>query len=248
MNYTIKKLATLANVSVRTLHYYDEIGLLKPSFIHENSYRYYGENEVRKLQQILFFRELAFSLEQIQEMMHSDHYDEQKALEDQRTLLMLKKKKIEGLIQTIDTTLKGGGKMNNDDLFGSFSDEDIEKVKAEVKNRWGSTDAYRQSIERTKHWTKEDYKKKVEEGKEFLQLLGKSMDHDITSDEVQSLIKKQREQINFYYDCSLEMYKNLADMYIADPRFTKTYEDVRPGLAQFVHDAIYFYCEKGGKK
>lgn len=244
MNYTIKKLATLAGVSVRTLHFYDEIGLLTPSFVHENGYRYYGEKELRKLQQILFFRELAFPLEQIKEMMNSSHYDEKKALEDQKALLLLKQRKIERLLETIDKTLKGGEKMNNDDLFGSFSDDDINRVKAEVKNRWGNTEAYRQSMERTRHWTKEDYKKKVEEGKEFLQLLGKSMDHDYKSDEVQVLIQKQHEQINFYYDCSLEMYKNLADMYISDPRFTKTYEDVRIGLAQFVHDAIYYYCEK----
>lgn len=243
MNYTIKKLATIAGISVRTLHYYDEIGLLKPSFLHENGYRYYEEKELRKLQQILFFRELDFSLEQIKAMVTSSSFDEKKAFEDQKKLLVLKKVKLEKLIETIDNTLKGGKTMNNDDLFGSFSDEDIEKVKTEVKSRWGNTDAYRQSMEKTKHWKKEDYKKKVEEGKEFLQLLGKSMVHDVKSDEVQSLIKKQHEQINGYYDCSYEMFRNLATMYISDSRFTKTYEDVRPGLAQFVHDAIFYYCD-----
>lgn len=247
MNYTIKQLATLANISVRTLHYYDELGLLKPYAVSDNGYRHYTDSQLHKLQQILFFRELDFSLGQIKDILESDTYDELRALEDQKKLLLMKKKRLENVIQTVDETMirvKGGEGMKNDTLFKSFNDADIAQFKDEVAARWGNTDAYRQSIERTKHWTKEDYKKKVAESKAFIQLLADAMQYDIKSEHVQLLMARQYEQINAYYDCSYEMFRNLAKMYIVDPRFTKTYDDVKPGLAQFVHDAMLYYASE----
>jgi DNA-binding transcriptional MerR regulator len=246
MSYTVKQLAKIAGISVRTLHYYDEIGLLEPSFVKENGYRQYEEAELLKLQQILFFRELEFPLEEIVKIMSSSNFDAVKALRDQRKLLEMKKERINGLLVTIDKTianLKGGESMSNDDLFGSFTDDDISKYKDEVKEKWGNTDAYKQSMERTKHWTKEDYKKAAADSKLFLKKLGDTMDKGATSPEFQALVEEQYKSVNRFYDCSLEMFKNLGEMYIADPRFTKTYEDVRPGLAKFVKEAMDYYVE-----
>jgi DNA-binding transcriptional MerR regulator len=246
MAYTVKKLAEITGVSVRTLHYYDEIGLLKPSFIKENGYRYYEEKEILRLQQILFFRELEFPLEDIIKMMGSRNFNSEEALVDQRKLLELKKVRIERLIKTIDKTLKslkGGDDMNNDDLFASFDDQELVENMQEAKKRWGHTEAYKQSMERTKHWTKIDYERIKEEGKKFTQQLADAMDHDISSPQVQELIAMHHKGIENFYDCSYEMYRNLGDMYITDPRFTAYYNKFRPGLAVWLQKAINYYCD-----
>lgn len=135
MNYSVQKLAKLASVSVRTLHYYDEIGLLKPVRL-KNGYRQYGENELLRLQQILFFRELDFPLEEIQRIMNSRYFDMSVALHDQRKLLELKKKRLNGLIKTIDKTLTKINLQNNMDdqeLYGSFTKDEMDQYAAEAK-------------------------------------------------------------------------------------------------------------------
>lgn len=244
--YTVKQLAKSAGISVRTLHYYDEIGLLKPSFLKENGYRYYGEKELLKLQQILFFRELEFPLEDIGKIVNASDFDVLGALKDQKQLLELKKKRIEGLLQTIDTTvrsLKGGENMSNDDMYGSFTKDELEKYKEEAKQRWGHTDAYKQSIERTKNWTKEDYKKVEEEGKKLTQSIAEHMNKGIESKEVQSLIEQHFNSLRQFYEPSYEMYRGLGKMYVEDHRFTRYYEKFRHGLAQFMCDAIAYYCD-----
>jgi DNA-binding transcriptional MerR regulator len=247
MNYTIHQLAKMAGVTVRTLHHYDAMGLLKPSRNKSNGYRLYDNNDVLTLQQILFFRELEFSLEHIKEMLDAPHFNQSDALMDQKKLLELKKKRIEGLITSIENTLtnlKGGGIMNNDDLFASFDDKELVENMEEAKRRWGNTDAYKQSIERTKHWTKQDYERIKEEGNKFTQQLANAIDKEITSPEIQALIEKHHQGIEYFYDCPLDMYRGLAQMYVDDPRFTKYYDKFRPGLAQFVHDAIVYYCDQ----
>lgn len=250
MHYTVKQLSSFAGVSVRTLHYYDEIGLLKPSFLKENGYRYYEEKELLKLQQILFFRELEFSLEEIREIISASNFDMVEALKDQRHLLEMKRQRIDGLVQTIEktiVTMKGGDSMKSDDLFAAFDDTEMNKYKEEARQRWGHTDAYKQSAERTKHWTKEDYRRIAEEGKAFTQKLANVMGLDIQNDEVQKLIALHYQGIQQFYDCPLDMYRNLADMYITDPRFTANYDKVKPGLAKFIRDAIYYYADVHAK-
>lgn len=248
MNYTVNQLAQLAGVSARTLHYYDEIGLLKPSFIKENGYRYYQEKELVRLQQILFFRELEFPLEDITKMLSAPNFNQQEALKDQKKLLELKKKRITDLISSIDKTLKGGETMNNNDLFASFDDKELKENMEEAKKRWGHTDAYKQSMERTKHWTKADYNRIKEEGKKFTQQLADAMDLDVKSDEVQKLVVQHHKGIETFYDCSYEMYRGLGNMYVNDPRFTAFYDKFRPGLAQWLRDAINYYCDTHEQK
>lgn len=247
MVYTVKKLAKIAGVSVRTLHYYDEIGLLKPSFIKENGYRYYEEKELLKLQQILFFKELEFSLEDIVRIITDPGFKTVEALADQKKFLELKKARIDGLLDTIDmtmNTLKGGEKiMNNNNTTIADTQNQIDEYKREAKKRWGHTDAYKQSEDRTKHWTKDDYKRLTENGKKFTQELADTMDKGFDSAEFQALIGKHYEGIGTFYDCSLEMYRSIAEGYVSDTRFKAFYDKFRPGLAEFMQKAINYYCD-----
>lgn len=245
MIYTVKQLAKIAGVTVRTLHYYDEIGLLEPSFTKENGYRCYEEKELVKLQQILFFRELEFPLEDIVQMINTPEFNALEALADQRKLLEMKRARLEGLLETIDTTvkrLKEGQKMSTDDLFASFATSQIEQYKGEVRAKWGNTAIYKQSVERIKEWTKEDFKRIKEEGQAITLSLSKLMDKGVASAEVQKQIERHFQHINQFYDCSYEMYRNLGSMYSEDVRFAENYNTVAPHLAEFMRDAIAYYC------
>jgi len=245
MSYTVKQLAKAAGVTVRTLHYYDEIGLLKPSFLKENGYRCYEEKELVKLQQILYFRELDFALEDIVQIINAPGYKVLEALAEQRTLLAMKRARLDGLLVTIESTmkkLKEGINMSTDELFAAFSESPFEQYKEEVKAKWGRTDAYRQSIERTRRWTKEDFERIKEEGQAITLSLAKLMGNGFAHAEVQAQIERHFQHINRFYDCSYEMYRNLGNMYCEDPRFAENYNTVAPHLAEFMRDAIAYYC------
>ncbi|GAC1472046.1 MAG: MerR family transcriptional regulator [Ktedonobacteraceae bacterium] len=251
MGYTVKQLARLAGVTVRTLHYYDEIGLLKPSFIQDNGYRCYEEKELLKLQQILFFRELEFPLEDIVQILDTPGYSALAALADQRHLLEMKRARFDGLLATIDETMKTlreGGKMSTDDLFASFADSQIEQYKEEAKARWGTTDAYKQSMERVRQLTKKELDQIQEEGQAITLALSKLMAQGIANAEVQQQIERHFQHINRFYDCSYEMYSNLGNMYVEDTRFAENYNKFAPHLAEFMRDAIAHYCNAHTKQ
>lgn len=245
MKYTVHELASLSGVSVRTLHYYDEIGLLPPSYIEKNGYRYYEEKELLKLQQILFFRELDFPLEEIKRMMGQKNFNIIEALRDHKKLIKLKRERLDNLIQTIDKTIKrmNSHKIKDDELYDAFKDADVKEYQEEVKQRWGNTDAYKQSMARTSKMTKAQMDELKADGKAHTQALADNMHKGIKHPDVQALIKKSHEGVNLFYDCSLEMFRNLGNMYVDDPRFRAYYEKFAPGLAVFVRDAINLYCD-----
>lgn len=242
-HFTINQLAHLAGITVRTLHYYDEIGLLKPLRIASNGYRYYGQAELETLQQILYFRELDFSLSEIKKMMGSRQYDALSAMQDQKKLLELKKQRLEAIIQTLSTTIntmKGGGNMNND-VFDSLSDKQLEEYKEEAKQRWGNTEAYKQSVERSKNWTKEDIMRVQQEWGKLLTAVADTMDNGADSPEAQKAVADIYQHLYQFYDPSLEMFQGLGQMYVDDLRFRETFEKVKPGLAEYTRDAINVY-------
>lgn len=245
MNYSVHQLANLASISVRTLHYYDEIGLLKPIRL-KNGYRQYGENELLKLQQILFFRELDFPLEEIQKIMNSRYFDMSVALQDQRKLLALKKKRLNGLIKTIDKTLvkiNHEKHMNDEELYGSFTKDEMDQYAAEAKKRWGHTGAYKQSEERTKNFIKDDWKH-LKEGMDTLtKKLAAAMDKGPRSPEFQKLIDEHYHSLRKFYEPNLEIYRGLANMYVDDPRFKAFYDKYAPGLAEMMREAMLAYCD-----
>lgn len=249
MNYTVKELSKMAGVSVRTLHYYDEVGLLKPSFIKENGYRYYEEKELLKLQQILFFRELEFPLEKIKEIMSSPNFNTLVALADQQQLLELKKRRIEKMLTTIHKTihsLKGGEPMSTDDTFSAFNDPTYQKHKDEVQQRWGHTDAYKQSMERVGKMSKEDLDRVKAEGEAITNAIAELMRKEFspTSPEVQEQTDKFFQHLRNFYEPSYEMFKGLGQMYVDDARFTEYYEKIAKGLAVFMRDAMAYYADE----
>jgi DNA-binding transcriptional MerR regulator len=251
MAYTVKQLADLAGVSVRTLHYYDEVGLLKPSAVKGNGYRQYEEPELLRLQQILFFRELDFSVEDIKRTLSSPNFDMRRALQEQRTLIELKKKRLADLIKTIDKTMK---KINNEismddhELYDAFSDEEQKHYAEEAKQRWGHTEAYKQSMERVGNMTKADMKRLKEDGKRFMETFASHMDEGATGPVIQKMIDQHYNSLRTFYEPNLELYRGLANMYVDDPRFAAYYEKFRPGLAAFMREAMLFYVNAKQKK
>jgi DNA-binding transcriptional MerR regulator len=252
MPYTVNQLAKLAGVSVRTLHYYDEVGLLKPSSIAKNGYRHYEEDELLKLQQILFFRELELPLTEITRIVNKPDFDTQKSLVHHRHLVELKQKRLTGLLKTIDKTidkLTHKTTMEDKDLYGGFTQEEMDAFSTEAKERWGNTEAYKQSTERVKKMSKEDLKELARKGEEWTKNLSTHMDEDPKSEGVQKMIAEHYNGLRTFYEPSLELYRGLANMYVDDPRFTHYYDKHRPGLAKFMKEAMLYYAEaEEGKK
>ncbi len=250
MKYTVHKLAQLAGITVRTLHHYDQIGLLKPSFSGSNGYRYYEEKELLMLQQILFFRELEFSLEQIKQIMQSPNFNSVSVLKEQRKMLEIKRNRIDKLLSTIDARIEGGESMKNDNLYGGFTKKQMEEYKEEAKKRWGHTDAYKQSVERTKHFTKADYDRIAQEGVALTSQIASLQEKGfaIDSPEVQKMIAQHFNSLRTFYEPSYEMYRGLGQMYVDDPRFTAYYEKFGKGLAVFMRDAMKHFADTQEKK
>ncbi len=250
MSYTVHQLAKLASISVRTLHYYDEIGLLIPSSIAKNGYRHYEDKELVRLQQILFFRELDFPLEEIKQMLDRPTFQIVDALRDQKKLMQLKRKRMDGLIQSIENTIANmqtDTPLQDEELYDAFKDDDVKQYQAEVKQRWGNTDAYKQSMARVSKMTKPEMEKIKADGIALTQKLADAMDTPSDHSEVQALIAEHYKGMQLFYDCPLTMYRNLGQMYVDDPRFTAHYDKFRPGLAVFVRDAIAHYCNEREK-
>ncbi len=254
MSYTVNKLAKLAGVSVRTLHYYDEVGLLKPSAIQKNGYRVYEEPELLRLQQILFFRELDFPVEEIKRIMSSSTFDMRQALHDHRAMIELKKKRLSGLIKTIDKTiykLDNPTPMDEKDmkeLYDTFGEDTMKNYAEEVKQRWGNTEAYKQSMERYAKTSKADLEKYKQDSDLFMQKVAATMDKGATSPEFQALIAEHFKSLSTWYEPNFEMYRGLATMYVDDPRFTAYYEKYRPGLAHVFSEAMLYFCDHNEPK
>ena len=243
MKMQIKEFAKLTGVSVRTLHYYDEIGLIKPALVDaQNGYRFYDENSLLRMQEILFYRELDFPLKSILEILSSPDYDKQKALAEQRKLLELKKERLERIIDALDGATKGKVTMT------AFDNSDYETARkqyeAEAKQRWGETDAYKEHQEKTKGYSKDKWQE-ANAGldnilEEFAQCKASGATPD--SKEALDLVKKLQNHITEqYYTCTDEILAGLGQMYVADERFRKNIDKHGEGTAAFVSEAIAKY-------
>lgn len=250
MQYTVNALAKIAGVSVRTLHYYDQIGLLKPASIQKNGYRLYSEREALVLQQILFYRELDFSLEDMKRIVTASDFDLRQALQDQRRMLELKKQRLSKLLKTIDHTiykLTQSHPMDEHDVqevYDAFGEETVKQYANEVKERWGQTEAYKQSMERASKMTKADMERYKHDADIFMKKVAATMDAGATSPEFQELIAQHFQSLSTWYEPNVEMYRGLAKMYVDDPRFTVYYENYRPGLAKVFSEAMLYFVEQ----
>ena len=240
MKMLIKEFAELCSVSVRTLHYYDEIDLLKPTFTDEwTGYRYYGEDSLVRMQEIMFYRELDFSLKSIKEILSSPDYDKSKALKEQKKLLILKKERLERLISSIDSAEKGKV------IMKAFDNSEFEKYKDEAKERWGSTDAYKEHKEKTKGYSKGDFDALGEGMDEIMGEFSLCMKKDFApdSEEAQNLVKKLQNYITAnFYTCTNEILAGLGQMYVLDERFRSNIDRHADGTAQFISEAVAVYC------
>ena len=246
--FKIKEIAELAGVTTRTLRYYDQIGLLPPAEIGGNSYRYYNQDSLLKLQQILFFRELDVPLNEIQLIMRRPDFDLENALEDHRVRLQKRSRRLETLIATIDQTIadfQGGRKMTAEEYFEGF---DASQHEEEVQERWGDTQEYAESQSKWASYSEAEKAAIKAEG-ERLTVAMVSEDPNTAPDhpDVQAAIAEYHAYINkYFYACELAHLRDLADMWAADPRFSANYERVRPGGAAFVREAVHIYCDRKG--
>lgn len=236
----IKEFAAFTGVSVRTLHYYDEIGLLAPAFVDRTTgYRYYDENSLLRMQEILFYRELDFSLKSIGEILSSPGYDTKKSLAEQKTLLTLKKERLERLISAIDDAMKGANVMS------AFNNSEFEKHKVEAQEKWGKTDAYKQHAERTRHYSKQKWNDLAEGMDQIMAAFASCMKKAERPDstEAQNLVKTLQSHISEnYYLCTKEILSGLGQMYVADERFRNNIDKHADGTAAFISEAIEVYC------
>ena len=238
----VKEFAEFTGVSVRTLHYYDEIGLLPPAFVDASTgYRYYDGKSLLRMQEILFYRELDFPLKRIGEILSSPDHNAGRSLAEQRALLTLKKERLERLISAIDDAIKGENVMN------AFDNSEFEKHTAEAKEKWGETDAYKEHAEKTKHYSKDRWSGLAEEMNgifaEFAVCMKNGEAPD--SDEAQGLVKTLQKHITEnYYACTDTILSGLGRMYTADERFRNNIDRHADGTARFVCEAIDIYCAK----
>lgn len=240
----ISEVAKLSGVTVRTLHYYDEIGLLKPSDTTEAGYRVYSNKDLETLQQILFFRELDFPLNEIKEIMTNPNYNKNEALNKHKELLMEKRKRIDGLIALINKTIKGDNIMSFKEFDNSRIEENKRKYSEEVKTRWCNTDAYKEYEKKTSSYDKNSWNTINEEMIEILKEFANNRNEDPNSHIVQSLVEKWRSYITSnFYNCTKEILSGLGLMYIGDERFKENIDKYGEGTAEFMAKAIEIYCE-----
>jgi DNA-binding transcriptional MerR regulator len=252
--FTVSQVSRLAHVTVRTLHHYDEIGLLVPSQRTDKGYRQYTGTDLQRLQQILLFKELGFSLDAIASIIDEPASERRAALLSQREKLLTERRKTEAVLRAIETAIQaldGGGKMDEKKIFDGFEEFDHAKYADEARERWGDTDAYRESERRTRRYSKDDWTRIKAELAAIHNGMGQLLAQGRASDDAAALELAERHRLHidrWFYPCSHQMHVALGEMYVADPRFTETYERIQPGLAQYMRAAIRANAETAGSK
>lgn len=241
----ISEAAKLTGITVRTLHYYDEIGLLKPSEITEAGYRLYSREDLEILQQILFFRELDFPLSQIKEIMNNPNYDKEEALKKQKELLIQQRQRIEGLIKLIEKRIEGDNNMSFKEFDMNEIEENKKKYAKEVKERWGTSKAYEESEKKTSSYNKEKWGDINQETSEIFKGFAELRNSDPGSEEVQELVRRWQKYItDNFYTCTNEILSGLGLMYVEDERFKENLDKNGEGTAKLMAEAIKIYCSK----
>ena len=249
MEYTVQKLGTLAGISTRTLRFYDEIGILKPARINSSGYRIYGQAEVDRLQQILFYRELGFGLEQIKTIMTDPAFDGVQALRTHREQLLDRKKQLELLIHNVENTIalhEGRIAMSDEQKFEGFKKQMIEdnekKYGKEIREKYGE-EAVNQSNAKFQSMSKEQHDAVTKLNEELTATLAEAFQGGNPSSELaQKAADLHRQWLMFYWnDYSKEAHAGLGRMYVQDERFKAYYDEKQPGTAEFLRDAILVY-------
>jgi MerR family transcriptional regulator, thiopeptide resistance regulator len=244
--YTVKQLADMAGVSTRTLHYYDKIGLLTPSSVGENGYRYYKDEAVLRLQQILFFRELDFSIAELRAIIDGSDFDVLQALKAHRRALQRRIGRLGGLIQTIDRTmmhLKGTIKVDTKDLFEGFDKAQQERYEQEAAEQFGEA-RVKESRRRWNSYSAEQKAQIGVEGDEIYRDLVDFIGQDPASPQVQQIIARWHQHIRHFYEPTPEILLGLGQAYAEHPEFAAFYQRIHPELPEFLRDAIMHYGQR----
>ena len=242
--HTVGQVAALAGVTVRTLHHYDRVGLLVPSERSEQGYRLYNYGDLERLRQIRLLRELRFSLDAIGQMLDATAYDRRSALAGQRELLKERQERTEKIILGVDralTAMEEEREMDKTEMFEGLEEFDHAQYQEEAEQRWGDTDAYKESMRRTRRYGRNDWARIKEEGEAVMASLADLLSEGAhaAGHAAMDLAEEHRCHIDrWFYPCSHGMHRALADMYTADPRFMQHFEKRAEGLAEFFQDAI----------
>lgn len=245
MSYTVRQLARLAGISVRTLHYYDEIALLPPAHVGDNGYRYYDRAALLRLQQILFYRELDFSLAEIKMLLDQPEFDTVAALRRHRQALAARSARLTDLIQTIDRTilhLTGAYMMDDNQLFKGFTPEEEARYTEEARAQYGS-EIVDESVRRWGTYSQQQKDAVLAEGRALYTDLVQAMPQGHTSPAVQAIMARWHQHLHYFYEPTVPLLRGLGTLYVDNPAFADMYRAMHSDLPEFLQQAINHYCD-----
>jgi DNA-binding transcriptional MerR regulator len=238
-------MANLAGVSVRTLHYYDEIDLFKPTAVGDNGYRYYSVESLFQLQQILLYREIDLDLNQIKDIMADDAFDLVSALQQHRQTLQRKMERLRTLVKTVDATilhLTGEVNMSDKHVFVGFSEEKQQEYAKEAEAQWG--DSVAKSMKLWNSYSEERKAEIMQEGSDIYAAIAAKMDLSPAHPDIQALLARWHEHMRYFYEPSFEALRGLGESYQDHPDFNATFAAIDPALPAFLKKAITHYVDR----
>jgi len=247
---TVGTVARLAGISVRTLHHYDEIGLVSPDGHSDAGYRMYSRRNIERLQEVLFFRELGMGLADIRQIIEKPGYTRGTTLESHKEQLIAQSSRLLAMVDLIDRTVNAeqkGINMTSEEMLEVFDGFDPVEYQAEAENRWGGTDAYAQSNRRVSSYTKQDWLNLKGEARALDEKLLALMASGIAADSIEAMDIAEEHRVHitkWFYDCTPQVHVGLGSMYVTDPRFQKNIDKAGEGLAQYLSDAIAANSER----
>ena len=250
--YGVGEVSRMAGVTVRTLHHYDEIGLVRPSGRTVAGYRRYDDADLARLRDVLAYRELGFALEQVAQILDDGQTGAAEHLRRQHRLVRERITRLNDVLTHLEKLMEAeqmGIDLTPQEQLEVFGENWLgEEYAAEAEQRWGDTDAWQQSQRRAAAFSKADWVRVKAEGEALEREMAIALREGVAPSDQRAmdLAERHRASIETFYDCSYAMHRGLADMYVADERFTKHYEDVAPGLAQWVHDAVHANADRHG--
>lgn len=241
---TVGVVARMAGLTVRTLHHYHDIGLVQPSGRSDGGFRLYGRAEIERLQEVLFFRELGFPLDEIRKIVDRPDYDRVAVLRRQREQLIERADRVLAMVDAVDMALEArsaGMNLSDEEMLEVFGDFDPSEHAEEAQERWGDTDAFAESMRRTTSYTKDDWASLKAEGDEINQSFLELMAVGVAAAEPEAMDVAERHRAHiskWFYDCSIEIHAGLGQIYVSDQRFTANIDQAGAGLAAYMSEAI----------
>jgi DNA-binding transcriptional MerR regulator len=245
--YTVKQLSDIAGVTVRTLHYYDDIGLLQPTTVGANNYRYYDDSAALRLQQILFYREIGLELMQIKDILDSPEFDLITALQSHRTALLKRIERLQSLVRTVDDTIKhieGEVNMPKKQLFEAFTDEQQKDYERLARLEYGP-DTVNESIKRWNSYTKVKQDQIFEEAGQIYADLVNAIEagKPPQAPDVQAILVRWRDNLRHFYEPTLEIMRGLGEGYNSHPDFIANFKKLHPDLPQYLQESILIFVD-----